>query len=201
EAVMHLDDLGVVVFAEDGGGPAGEGEEQVDADRVVARPDAGDAGGLGEQALFFLGRVAGGADDEGLAGGDGQGDDLGGDLVKAEVDDGVGQADAGGEVVAGVEGGDHGVTGFVGGGDDGQAHAALGPDESDFKRHGGKSGRARSRGYLPQALRAAIRVAWLALVMPQRGARTSSPEMMPARARATFTGTGLGSMKRVLKIG
>src|SRR5690606_39424268 len=46
EAVMHLDDLGAVVLAENGGGPAGEGEEQVDADRVVARPDAGDAGGL-----------------------------------------------------------------------------------------------------------------------------------------------------------
>jgi len=135
EAVVHLHDLGVVVVAQHGGGAAGEREEEVHADGVVARPDAADLSGLGEEVFFLLGGVAGGADDEGLAVLRAEADDLGGGGVEAEVDDDVGRGDAGGEIVALVEGGDDGGAGFLGGGEVGLAHAALGSDDGDLEGH------------------------------------------------------------------
>ena len=60
--MMHLDDLGVVIGAEHLRGPAGESEEEVDADGKVAGPNAGNLRGQGEQPrarLFVDGLDAG----------------------------------------------------------------------------------------------------------------------------------------------
>ena len=66
EAVVHLDNLGVVVGAEHPGCALGQREEQVHADGKVSRPDARHLGGEGPQAFFLVGAMAGGADDDGL---------------------------------------------------------------------------------------------------------------------------------------
>jgi len=135
KAVVHLDDLGVVVGAENGGGAAGEGEEQVHADGIIARPHARNRGGRGEQVFFLFGGVAGGADDERFFMLRAQADDVGGGRVETEVDDDVGLRDARGEIVALIEGGDDGGSGFHGGGDVGLAHTALGSDNGDAEGH------------------------------------------------------------------
>ena len=70
--MVHFDDLSVVVRAEHIGGAAGEGEEQIYPDGKISGPHARHVGSECQQLFFLLGRVAGGAEDDGLVIGDGE---------------------------------------------------------------------------------------------------------------------------------
>ena len=88
-AVVHLNDLGVVGVVKDLGGAADEAEKEVDAEGEVGGEAEGDLLGGFIDGGALLGGEAGGAEDVGLAVGDGVlevGDDAG---VEGEVDDGV----------------------------------------------------------------------------------------------------------------
>ena len=135
-AVVHLGDFNVeALVAEDGGGFPREPEEGVDADGEVGGVDDGDGLRGFVDGGEFPGAVAGGADDELGAGGEGGFDHFLGEGMEGEVDDCVGVCESSSEVFADVMGGsEFGVWIF---GDrflDGEAHAAGGTGNRDFHR-------------------------------------------------------------------
>lgn len=125
-AVVHLGDFDIEGFvAKDAGGVAGEPEEGVDSDGVVGSEDDGDGfGGFGDGGTLFV-SVAGGADDEGGACGEGFFEEVVSEGGEGEVDDALGAREGCGEVFAFVVGGVEAGAGFgFDSGDDGLAHAS-----------------------------------------------------------------------------
>lgn len=135
EAVMHFDDFEVEIGAENFGSFLGEKEEGIDADAVVWGEDDGDLGGGVMDGVDLGIGVTGGTDDESFLGFEAEGEDGFDDGVVREVDDGVGDLEGSGEVIAEIDlGGDLEIGEIFSGGDEGLAHAPAGAIDEEAKR-------------------------------------------------------------------